>query len=166
MSIKSSGHIKKVKLELAIAFEMADIRPISFYLRLKVERNRVKKILKLSQPAYIDKILAKYYLDQAKPCNILMKEEIPLPNKGPKASQARREQYQGMTGSLIFSTVETQPDIAFAISIVSHFAKNLPRQHIEAMKTIMQYLKAIYILGITYRRDRKDLIIKSFSNSD
>lgn len=65
---------------------MADIGPISFYLGPKVEKNQAKKILKLLQPAFIDKILAKYYLDQVKPWNTLMKEEIPSPNKSPETS--------------------------------------------------------------------------------
>ena len=124
MGVKRSGHIDRVKLELAAAFEMVDMGPISFYLGLKVERDRQNKTLKLSQPAYIEKILAKYHLDQAKPCNTPMKEAILLPNEGPEASQADRERYQGMTGSLMFSMVETRPDIAFATSVVSRFAKS------------------------------------------
>lgn len=112
MGVKGSGHIKKVKIELAAAFEMVDMGPISFYLGLKVKRDRAKRTLKLSQPAYIDKILSKFHFDLAKPCNTPMKKGILLPNKGPEARQAERKQYQGMTGSLMFSMVETQPDIA------------------------------------------------------
>ncbi len=95
-----------------------------------------------------------------------MKEGIPLPNKSPEASQAKREQYQGITESLIFSIIETRPDITFTTSVVSRFTKNLSRQHTKAVKTIMQYLKATRTLGITYGGNGKDLIIKSFSNSD
>lgn len=91
MGVKGLEYIKRVKLELAATFEIADMGPISFYLGLKVKKNQAKKTLKLLQPAYIDKILAKYYLDQAKPCNTSMKERISLPNKGPKASQAKQK---------------------------------------------------------------------------
>ncbi len=91
MGVKGLGHIEKEKHKLATAFEMVDMGPISFYLDLKVKRNRQNKTLKLSQPTYIDKILAKYHLDQAKPCNTLMKEVILLPNKGLEANQADRE---------------------------------------------------------------------------
>lgn len=114
MGVKRLEVIKQIKKKLATAFDMVDMSPISFYFCLKVERNRIKKILKLFQPAYIDKILAKYHLDQAKPCNILMKKGILLPNEGPEASQAERERYQGITRSLMFSIVETRPNIAFA----------------------------------------------------
>lgn len=50
-------------------------------------------MLKLSQPAYINKILAKYHLDLVKPCNTPMKEAILLPNKGQEATQAEQKLY-------------------------------------------------------------------------
>ncbi len=96
-----------------------------------------------------------------------MKEAIFLPNEGPEAKQAERERYQGMTGSLMFSMVKTRPDIAFATSVVSRFAKNPSRKHKEAVKTIMRYLKATRTLGITYGGEEEgDLIIKGYSDSD
>ncbi len=100
-------------------------------------------------------------------CNTPMKEAILIPNKGKEVTEAKRERYQGMTGLLIFSMVETRPDIAFAMSVVNCFANNLFRQHKEAMKTIMPYLKATRRLGIIYgREDGGDLIIKGYSDSD
>ncbi len=97
-----------------------------------------------------------------------MKKAILLPNKGPKFSQANREHYQGMTGSLMFSMVETRPDIAFATSVVSRFAKNQSQQHIKAVKTIMRYLNATRTVEITYGNSEGsgDLIIKGYSDSD
>ena len=69
----------------------------------------------------------------------------------------------------MFSIVETRPDIAFAISVVSQFAKNLSRQYTEAVKTIIRYLKATRSVGITYGREEGeggDLTIKGYSNFD
>ena len=92
---------------------------ISFYFSLKVKKDYIKKILKLFQPVYIDKIWVKYHLDQTKLCNIPMKEKILLPNKRPEANQRKRKRYQRMTWFLMFSIIETKPDITFANSIVS-----------------------------------------------
>ena len=41
-----------------------------------------------------------------------------------------------MTGLLMFSMVETRPDIAYATSVASRFAKNLFHQYTETVKTI------------------------------
>lgn len=59
---KNSGVIARVKQELTAVFKMVDIRPISFYLGLKVSQDREKKTIKLLQPTYINKILAKFHL--------------------------------------------------------------------------------------------------------
>lgn len=77
------------------------------------------------QLAYIDKVLSKFHLDQDYAVNTPIKETtLLLPRTEGQASFAERKRYQGMTGSIMFSIVETKPDIAFAILIVSRFAKN------------------------------------------
>lgn len=81
---------------------MVEMGPISFYLGLKVSQHREKKTLKLFQLAYIDKILTKFHLDQAKRTNTPMKKGSLSPNEGKEATLAEREHYQGMTGSIIF----------------------------------------------------------------
>ncbi len=149
IGVKESGHKEKIKRKLAAKFEIVDMGPISFYLGLKVERDHPNKTLKLSQLAYIDKIFSKYHLNLAKPCNTLMIKAIILQNKGSEAINAEWEQWESMTGSLIFLLIETRPDIAFATSMVSRFANNSSRQNTEAVKTITQYLKARQKLGIT-----------------
>lgn len=62
--------------------------------------------------------------------------------------------------------IESHPDIAFITSIVSYFAKNRSRQYTKAVTTVMQYLKATCTLGIIYKGDGEDLIIKGYSDSD
>lgn len=53
---------------------MVDIGFISFYFGLKVERNREKQTIKLSQLVYINKVLNKFHLNKANSANILMKK--------------------------------------------------------------------------------------------
>ena len=91
---KRRGMIECVKAKLVSAFSIADMVLISFYLGLKVERDREKKTIKLSQPVYIDKVLAKFHLNKAQPVNILMKKSALLqPRTDGKASSSKREQY-------------------------------------------------------------------------
>ena len=150
MGPKYSGVIARVKMELTAAFEMVDMGPISFYLGPKVDRGRQKRTIKLSQPAYIQKVLAKYHLEKANPTNTPMKEITLGPNLSTEAIQAEKERYQGMTGSLMFSMVETRPDIAFAIAVAARFAKNPSHAHTEAVKPILRYMKGSINCGITY----------------
>ena len=78
MGPKESKMIERVKTELTFAFSMVDMAPISFYLGLKVEWNRQEKVIKLSQTACIDKVLAKFHLEKANSVNTPMKEATPL----------------------------------------------------------------------------------------
>lgn len=73
---KESEMIEHVKVKLASTFSMADMELISFYLGLKVEQNQEKKTIKLSQPSYINKVLAKFYLDKVYFVNNLMKKSV------------------------------------------------------------------------------------------
>lgn len=77
-----------------------------------------------------------------------MKEEALLtPKTDGEASPNEREKYQGMTGSLMFSKVETRPNIAFATSVASRFSKNPSQQHTEVVQTILRYLKEAEIVA-------------------
>lgn len=117
---------------------------------------------KLSQPAYIQKVLAKYHLDKANPTNTPMKEIALGHNLSIEATQAEKERYQGMAGSLMFSMVETRPDIAFAIAVSARFAKNPSHAHTEAVKTILRYMKESINRGITYGGEEK-LLMEGYS---
>lgn len=74
MTLKNSGMIERVKLELIFAFSIIDIGPISFYLGLKVQQNWENWTIKLTHPAYINKALNKFHLDKVYAINIPMKE--------------------------------------------------------------------------------------------
>ena len=71
---KGSPMISEVKKQLNIAFKIVDIDPISHYLGLKIERNRVNRTIKLSQPAYIEMVLEKFHMQNAKISTTPMKE--------------------------------------------------------------------------------------------
>ena len=166
MAPKDSGMIEWVKLELIFTFSMIDMGPISFYLGLKVQRDRENRMIKLSQPAYINKVLNKFHLDKAHAINTPMKETALLEQRTEgEASPSEKERYQDMTEFLMFSMVEMRPNIAFTTSIASCFAKNPGHQHTEAVKTILQYLKGSNKRGITYGGQSK-LLVKGYSNSD
>ena len=148
------------------AFSMVDMGPISFYLGLKVERDRANRTIKLSQPAYIDKVLSRFHLDKANTVNTPMKETAPLqPRTDGQATAAEKERYQGMTDSIMFSMVEKRPDIAFATSVASRFAKNPGHQHTEAVKTILRYFKGSSERGITYG-GQEELLVEGYSDPD
>ena len=95
-----------------------------------------------------------------------MKESLTLEQTTDcKASFSENERYQDMTGTFMFSIVETRPDIAFITSIASRFAKNPGYQHTKVVKTILRYLKGSRKRGITYSSQSK-LLVEGYLDSD
>lgn len=70
-----------------------------------------------------------------------------------------------MTDSFMFSIIETKPDIIFAISIISRFAKNLRHRYTKVVKTILRYLKGSREYKITYSV-QSELLVEEYSDSD
>ena len=163
MAPKGSGRIARAKEELTSAFSMVDMGPISYYLGLQIKRDREQRTIKLSQSIYIEKIVHRFGLQNAKPANTPMLDEPLLPNDK-TATEAEVIKYQEMVGSIMFVMIETRPDIAFATSMVSRFAKNPSKAHFEAVKRIIRYLNTTKDRGITFGKG--DLIIIGYSDSD
>ena len=51
--------------------------------------------------------------------------------------------YVGDVGSIMYTMLCTRPDVAHAISMVSHFMANLGKEHWKAVKWTLRYLKGI-----------------------
>lgn len=80
-----------------------------------------------------------------------MKEtELLIPRIDGKVSALEKEIYQRIIGLLIFSMIETRPNIALAILVVSRFAKNPSHLYTKVVKTIFQYLKGSKDRDIIY----------------
>ncbi|GKD12999.1 hypothetical protein Tco_1197406 [Tanacetum coccineum] len=59
-----------------------------------------------------------------------------------------------LQGSLMYLMVCTRPDIAYAVSIVSRYLANPGKNHWEAVKWILKYLKGTADVGLVYGRDQ------------
>ena len=85
-------------------------------------------------------------MQDAKPGNIPLGSQFKLSNKDSPTSDEDRAQmqkvpYASAIGSIMYAMVCTRPDIAHALGVVSRFISNLGRQHWEAVKWILRYLR-------------------------
>ncbi|GJX46763.1 retrovirus-related pol polyprotein LINE-1 [Tanacetum coccineum] len=62
--------------------------------------------------------------------------------------------YANAVGSLMYLMVCTRPDIAYVVSIVSMYLANPGKNHWEAVKWILKYLKGTANVGLVYGRDQ------------
>jgi hypothetical protein len=111
---------------------------LQWFLGIRVIRDRSKKLIWLSQAAYIDKIsrLADSFYKVKTP---MTKEEL-MPYKDVSTLQSKY-QYQRKVGSLMYAAVNTRPDIAFAVSRLARFLTNPGPVHHNAADRVLNYLK-------------------------
>ncbi|GKF33797.1 retrotransposon protein, putative, ty1-copia subclass [Tanacetum coccineum] len=80
--------LQSVKTYLGKCFAMKDLEEATFILGIKIYRDRSKRLIGLSQSAYMDKILKRYKMDNSKRGYIPMQERLDL-NKTQSASTPR-----------------------------------------------------------------------------
>ena len=73
--------------------------------------------------------------------------------------------YQQIIGTLIYATISTRPNIAFAAMRLSQFNNNPTKEHIKYTKYILRYLKGTKELKIKYDGS-SDAGLIGYSDSD
>ncbi|GKC36867.1 retrotransposon protein, putative, ty1-copia subclass [Tanacetum coccineum] len=143
--------LQSVKDYLGKCFDMKDLGEAAFILGIKIYRDRSKRLIGLSQSAYIDKILKRYKMDG----NIPMQERLDL-NKTQGAStpeEVKRMQnlpYASGVGSIIYAVRCIRPDVAFAQNITSRFQQNPAEPHWIDVKNIFKYLRNTKDMFLVY----------------
>ncbi|GJR21741.1 hypothetical protein Tco_0970268 [Tanacetum coccineum] len=96
---------------------MKDLGEAAFILGIKIYRDRSKRLIRLCQNAYMDKILNK--MDNSKHGHIPMQERLDL-NKSQGAqttkevNRMKNVPYASDVGSIMYAVRCTRPDVAFA----------------------------------------------------
>ena len=149
--------IKEFKGRIHDKFEITDLGPVSSLLGLVIERDRAARTLYISQKSYIESIIRRFNLEDAKSLTVpidpnaqLSKDQCPETDEGKKAMKA--VPYREAIGALNWLAVGSRPDIAFVVGQLAQYMENPGRVHWEAVKIVMRYLKATKDLRLTYGR--------------
>ena len=158
----SASLIEEYKEKINSCYAFTDLGPINWLLGIRVTRNRAERTISLSQTAYIDSILSRFALADAKPCTSPMVPGFVYtkdhsPSSPEEAAQMKKTPYREAIGSLMYVAVATRPDIAFAVSALSQFLSNPGRAHWEAVKRVFKYLSGTKTLELTYGGERHGL---------
>ena len=73
-------------------------------------------------------------------------------------AQMSKIPYREAIGFLIWAAVATQPDIAFAVSLLSQFLENPGELNWKAVKRVMRYLNGTKNFKLTLRRNCDGLL--------
>ena len=144
-----------IKRWLSTNFDMKDMGEADYILGVKIERDRSKKLLTLSQEHYIKKILERFHMSSCKPVDTpVSKSEVLSQNMCPRNLEEEKEMsnvpYSSAVGSLMYAMLCTRPDICFAVGLVSRYQSNPGREHWKAVKRILRYLKGTMDYHLCY----------------
>ena len=147
--------IEATKRWLSSVFEMKDMGEATYVLGVEIIRDRPKKLLGMSQEAYIKKVLERFRRHYSKPVDTPVEKGLTLSlDQCPKTDKEKEAMsnvpYASAVGSLTYAMLCTRPDICFVVGLVSRYESNLGQAHWQAIKRIMRYLRGTTDLVLCY----------------
>jgi Reverse transcriptase (RNA-dependent DNA polymerase)/Integrase core domain/GAG-pre-integrase domain/Zinc knuckle len=134
------------KKQIMSKLEMTDLGELHWLLGIEIKRDYKLKTISLSQRSYIQSIIERYGLTDAKPVSmpldphaLLSKEQCPSTTE--ECGAMRDVPYREAVGSLMYAALATRPDIAYAVHHLARFGDNPGKPHWEAVKRVIRYLK-------------------------
>ena len=130
--------VNSMKAKFMKKWECRDLGDGKEFLAMRITR-RGRKIL-LDQCAYLEKILERFSMKNAKAANTPLSAGYqPLPYNGP-VNPELCQRYQTVIGSLLYIMLDTCPDISFAVTKLAQFAANPSEEHLNKALYIGRYL--------------------------
>jgi hypothetical protein len=138
--------IEEFKGELSARVKIKDLGDVHWLLGIEVARNCEMREVSFSQKAYVQKILERFGMTDAKPLTTPMDPNVKLsiaqcPSTAREITDMKNVSYREAIGSLMYAALGTRPDIMFSVSFLLQFMQNPGRAHWEAVKRVMRYLK-------------------------
>ena len=131
---KRASDAEKFKSDIKKFWDITDDGPIKWFLGFEIKRDRDARTISINQRAYIDLMVEKFRLTNAKPVSTPMEPGTQYsidqcPSSINQMSKMRGVPYSEAVGSVLWPAVVSHPDVAFAVGVFSQFSKILD-QHI------------------------------------
>jgi transposase InsO family protein len=159
----SQADIDAFKKEMMGSFSMSDLGLLSYYLGIQVIQKDGE--IMLCQSAYALKILEQAGMKGCNPCHVPMENRLRL-SKNDKSPPVDKTKYRSVVGSLRY-LVNTRPDIAYAVGIVSRYMEDPRGSHWAAVKQILRYISGTVNFGCRYKKlEVSENLITGYSDSN
>src|SRR3954469_8260401 len=144
-----------IKGYLNKSFSMNDLGEAAYILGIKIYRDRSRRLIGLSHSTYLDKVLKKSKMDQAKKGFLPVLQGVKLSQTQYPTTAEDREKMKGVPyasaiGSIMYAMLCTRPDVCLAISLAERYQSNLGVDHWTAIKNILKYLKSTKEIFLVY----------------
>ena len=143
--------------------------PLEWCLGVEVVHDEDSVLLR--QTKYIKDVLARFGMQDCKPASVpLDPGSVFTTADAPRSEGERAEMrglpYRSLVGSLLYCAVATRPDIAVAVSKISHVMSNPGPTHYRRALHVLRYLKGTVELGIRYSKGEVNNVLTAYSDAD
>ncbi|CAL2238507.1 unnamed protein product [Prunus armeniaca] len=171
IACQDKSRIQDLKKMLSKEFDMKDLGAAQKILGMEIQRDRTAGRIWISQAKYIQKVLEKFNMQEAKVVSTPLAAHFKL--SGQQCPKSEEEQqvmekvpYANVVGCLMYAMVCTRPDIAQAISVVSRYMGNPGKQHWDAVKWILRYLKGSWRQRIMFEKQKENARVLGYVDAD
>ena len=160
-------YIEAVIKQISGFWEIKNLGDIGTILGIRVRRNRQERSLKIDQSSYIQELLERYKLGDAKPIKLPISDRNALIPGIENEIQADQAEYQSAIGSLIWIAKGTRFDIAYVVSQLSQYCNNPTIKHWNAIQRVLRYLGGTTNYSIEYiDRGPNGAKLQGYSDAD
>ena len=152
--------------QLTQKIEVINKREINSFFDISITHNYCQHAISIGQLGYINRLLAKYNMSNAKSTTTPFEKGTKLKLVVINDKLCNLKLYQELTGSLNYLAVFTRLDIAFAVSKLSKFNANPTTIHFKAALHVLRYLKSTRNYCIVYKCSMTVLITDIIGYSD
>lgn len=154
----------RVKLQLREIFKCEDNGVLTEYLGLNVVQH--SQGIFISQPGYIERMYEKFQalcVKFSKDCDSPMSKTF---DSNPPISAMFSDDsfYRSLVGGLLYASVMSRPDIAYAVGKLCRYVSSPRRSHVRAGFQILRYLFHTKDMGICYANEPHS--IRAYADSD
>jgi hypothetical protein len=162
IAAKSMKEIVVLKAQLSSKFDMKDLGATKKILGMVIVKDRKFGLLYLSQKSYIEKVLRRFNMQNAKPVSTPLAPHFKLSAKQCVETNADLEYmskvpYSSAVGSLMYAMVCSRPDLSHAISVVARYMSNPGKEHWKAIQWIFRYLHGSSSACLCFGKSRDGL---------
>ncbi|BFG14424.1 hypothetical protein CerSpe_006980 [Prunus speciosa] len=156
---------------LSEEFDVKDLGAAQKILGMEIQRDRTAGRIWISEAKYIQKVLEKFNMQEAKVVSTPLAAHFKLsgqqcPKSEEKQQVMEKVPYANVVGCLMYAMVCTRPDIAQAIIAVSRYMANLGKQHWDAVKWILCYLKGSWRRRIMFEKQKENAGVLGYVGAD
>jgi hypothetical protein len=151
-------------------WEITDHGPIKWFFGFEIRRDRKAKTILIYQWAYIELMIEKFRLTNAK--NVLTPMDPnthfsvqQCPSTINQMARMKGVLYSKALGLVLWPTVVLCPDTAYAVDILLQFMQNLGPAHWEGIKRVINYLGHTKDLWLTFGGKKQEML-KGYCNAD